>query len=191
MLRTIILTTMLSLMGFGVAQADDFKPVPRGSYTLDLDTADGNFSEWNLNDLTDVNAVRAHVTFARKGKHKTYAAFFTLSLRGETKRGDVSFTALSANGPLYTVVGLKDEKGKISEDMVLVPPELGEDFDLKIRWSGDGKISLDIYSKANRNIGQGFEHREIDLGEPVTGLTIGNSTGEIVIDPLQLGQDTN
>ncbi len=190
MIRITLSTLTVFLLGITCANAESFTPVERGTYSLDLDTTDGNFSQWALNDLSGVNATRAKVTFARKGKHKTYAALATLSVEGKTRQVYIRFAALSDNGPLYSTVTLADSNGQIKEEVVLLPPDMKETFDLHVQWTPEGKVIFDLFDHANKDVGQGFERHEIEMGEPVTALKIINSTGEVAIDPLQVGQAT-
>jgi hypothetical protein len=86
-------------------------------------------------------------------------------------------------------------------------PNYREPFDLKIEWTPDGRVSFLLTSQAARapiDIGpvqaggrsratqpapapEGAERREVFLGRAPTWLLIDNSTGEVTIDPLQLG----
>ncbi len=168
------------------AYAGDFQPVKHGSYLVDLDTQDGNFSLWKTSDVSDVNALRAHLTLLRKGSGK-YAPSVVLSLLSGDKRVSLKVIALPKSGPMFLQV-VKDNDDKTGQ-MILTPPEFQEAFDIHVRWTPDGKVSFDVYSKANKDIGQGFEHHEVDLGGAVTDIEITNSTGEAEFNKLELGNE--
>ncbi len=83
----------LLLVVSGAANAETFTPAPNASYALDLDTKDGNYSIWSANDLTGLNALRAHVTFARKGTHERFAPSFTVVVAGATREARLAVIA--------------------------------------------------------------------------------------------------
>ncbi len=184
------------LMLAGPAAAGDFHVVPHGSYLIDLDTQDGNFSQWETHDVGDINALRAHMTFARKGSGQ-YAPVVTVAVLSGDKEVRVQFTAFPKSGPLIGLVhGTKPDNGDkpagIDDpnlQLVLMPPEFSEGFDLHVSWTPDGKVSFDVYDKANKSVGQGFEHHVMALDGPVTGIRLSNSTGEVEFNKLELGTE--
>ena len=167
--------------------ASDFKVVPHGSFLIDLDTMDDHFSVWRATDVADVNAVHAHVTLARCGKSKQYACVAHIRVKSGDKAVGITIMQLKGSGPLYVV-----SKGPDDEDqqIYLTPPIAGESFDVGIHWAADGKVGLDLYDAANKEIGQGFEHHEADLGGPVDTVEVSGSTSEVTIDKLELGTET-
>ncbi len=173
------------------ANAGTFQAAPHGSYLLDMDTGDGNFSLWETKDVADINAVQAHITFARKGKSKDYAPSFRITL--ETA-GDVSarvdFSALPKSGPLIGFVTTFKGRDETGRELIIMGPEFAEPFDLKIAWTADGKISVDTYDKAVATIGQGFEHHQADVGQAITAVSVSVSTGEVEFNKLELGTVT-
>lgn len=170
------------------AQAGDFTAVKHGSYMIDLDTQDGNFSLWKTEEVADLNALKAHVTFARKGGGK-YAPMVSLSLYSGDKRVNLQFTAFPKSGPLIGYVTGNQGSNDPNRQLIMTPPNFEEGFDIRARWTPEGKVSFDVYSKANETLGQGFEHHEIDLGGPVTSIQISNSTSEVEFNKLELGTE--
>jgi hypothetical protein len=172
------------------AMAASFTPLPGQSYSLDLDTADGNFSAWRAADLQAANALRAKVTFARLGSHKRWAPSFQVRVGDKEMSVGLTVVALKQKGVLVTSVrSLRDGKVVGDERFFVLGPEPGETFDLEIDWDAAGTVTFLIRDKATL-AANGFERHEAKLGSAPTEVEIVASTGEVSFDPLQLGQRT-
>ena len=183
--RALAVALVLSVAA-GAASADTFRPIKHGTFSFDLDTADGAFSVWKLDDVSDIDALRARITFLRKGKGE-YAPTMTLAILAGEQRAVLQFLAFPKSGPLVGYVYDKaGSKGPASQ-LVLTPPDFKEPFDVVVRWTPEGKVSFDIFTAANKKVSQGFEHHELALGAAVTGVQISNSTGEVEFGKLELG----
>lgn len=185
MFKTIAMAFTLAALS-GAAQAGDFKVAPHGSYVIDLDTADNSFSEWRSDDVSDLNAAHAHMRIARCGKSKEYACQAHIHLYSGDKAVSIGVTALKPGAPLYVTL---EDGVDAHRQMFLAPPTADEAFDFDIRWSPTGKISVDLYDKVSRGIGQGFEHHEYDLAGPVTAMEVTGSTSEVEVNKLELGSE--
>jgi hypothetical protein len=183
-----ILAAVLMATAAG-AHAGEFKAASHGSYLIDLDTQDGNFALWRTEDVGDINALRAHITLARKGSGK-YLPVVTLRIGRGDKSVMLQLAAFPKSGPLVGFVQDGEKKDDPNQQLIMLAPEFQEPFDVHVRWTPEGKVSFDIYDKANKAIGQGFEHHEIDLGGAPTSVEITNSTGEVEFNKLELGTET-
>lgn len=190
-LKIIAITGLLLLAE--PALAGEFHVAPHGSYKIDLDTQDGNFSQWETSDVSDINTLHAHITFLRKGSGN-YAPIMTMGLMSGGKSVYIQFVALAQKGPLFGIVHgtHPDDQGtsaKFNENrqLILTPPEFSEGFDVHVSWTPEGKVSFDIYDKANASLSQGFEHHEVQLDGPVTSVRLSNSTSEVEFNKLELG----
>ena len=167
------------------AMAQTFTPAPNAVYLLDQDTQDGHFSIWSVKDLTGVNALRATVTVARLGIDKKWAPNFNIRLRNDTSRATLHISGVKGMMILYAESFVGDER--VQQDMFLLPPEVGEKFGLEIDWKPDGSAVILVRSKAAAKAANGYERHEVKLSGPATSLEVATSTGELTLDPLQLG----
>ncbi|MFO1018195.1 MAG: hypothetical protein U1E03_11395 [Hyphomonadaceae bacterium] len=181
---------VLGLFGsIQTAHAQLFTAAPNASFVLDLDSADGNFSLWQANDLTGINTLHARATFVRKGEHRRWAPTFSISASGESDRAAITFTAAPRSGPLLVEVALWRNGEKSAEEMFLLPPAFEEPFDIHVEWTEGGLVTFTVFSRAAQAV-SGFERHQVDLGQAPTSIRITGSTGEVLLDPLQLGQTT-
>jgi hypothetical protein len=191
----------------GAAHAETFTPAPNAVYVIDLDTQAGAFSRWRLSDLTGFNALRGRVTFVRKGSDRQVPPVFRVALGDDQQQAWLQITAMPQSGPLIARVYRLEGQTEVDVLYFSATPNYREPFDLKIEWTPDGRVSFLLTSQAAGtpiDIGpvqaggrarpaqpapasEGAERREVFLGRAPTWLLIDNSTGEVTIDPLQLG----
>ncbi len=183
----IILPVMagLSALAAPAAHAAPFTPAPNASFVLDLDTRNGAFSEWRADDLTNLNALRAKLTVARLGDDPQWSPVFTITLKNQDSEARFQISAVKG---LLLPTAQSSAAGKdIQRDLFLAPPTVGETFGLDVDWNADGTASIVIHTKAADGL-NGFERHDVKLSGPPTQIEITDSTGEMTLDPLQLGR---
>lgn len=169
------------------ASAGEFQRAPNQSFSLDLDTEPGNFSQWRSGDLTGLNALRTRMTFVRLGTHPKWAPSFHLSLVNGGERATFDVQGVGGKKPLIaTLVHWKDRK-EASRETFLMMPEAGETFALEADWTPTGEVTIVIRDKAAEAL-NGFERRSVTLAAAPSSLEISGSTGEVTLSPLELGR---
>lgn len=176
--------------GMGLAGpvcAQTFTPAGNASYTVDLDTQNGNFSVWRAKDLGGLNALRAKVVVSRLGKDSKWAPSFQIKLENANSHADLSIDGIK--GLLFLHAQSWDGDKQVQDELFLMPPEVGETFGLELDWKADGSAVIVVHAKATEKV-SGFERHEIKLSGAPSSLEVSGSTGEITLDPLQLGRVT-
>jgi hypothetical protein len=169
------------------AWAADFERAPNQSFSLDLDTEAGNFSQWRSGDLTGFNALRTRMTFVRLGAHSKWAPSFHLSLVNGGERATFDVTGVAGKKPLIaSLVHWKDQK-EASREAFLMMPEAAETFALEVDWTPTGEVTVVVRDKAAQAL-NGFERRSVSLAAAPSSLEISGSTGEVTLSPLELGR---
>lgn len=185
-MRSILLSSAVVLAAALPAHAAEFRPAPNQSFTVDLDTQTGNFSQWKAEDIAGFNALRTQVTFLRLGKDSKWAPSFHLSLVNGAERATFNLTGMPGKTLLVAqLVHWRDGK-EAGRDLYLLGPEFGETFALDVDWSPDGLVTMTIRDKAAQAI-NGFERHQTKLAAAPSVLEVSGSTGEVVLKPLQLG----
>ena len=169
-----------------------FTAAPGRTFSMDLDTMSGNYSVWELKDLSGVTAVRAKLAVRRLGEHKTYAPTFRISVANGD--GSVGFrAAVLKRGRQRMIVLYADHISgeNRTEEMFLTQIELDEVVDLAIDWSTTGEVRFALTSKATRATNGGAEIHTVKLGKAPAVLRITNSTSELEVVELSAGTATH
>jgi hypothetical protein len=167
--------------------AQSFVPAPNGTFVLDFDSEDGNFSLWRVDDLTGINTMRARATLVRKGHHDRWAPSFTIALGDDQGQARLSIIAAPNSGPLIIQSALIQGQSRSQEDNFALTPHFQEAFDIHVEWTAEGVVTFTVFSRAAQGV-NGYERRQVSLGRGPTTLSITGSTGEVLFDPLQLGR---
>lgn len=168
------------------AEAQTFVAAPNGSFLLDLDSQAGNYSIWRANDITGVNAVRAHVTFARKGTDARYAPSFQIRVGNSGEDALLSVVAAPNSGPLIVQTALSRGQQQTAQEVFVLTPVFQESFDLDVDWTDAGVVTFTVHSRAAQAV-NGYERHQVTLSAPPTRFGANGSTGEVTFDPIQLG----
>ncbi len=171
------------------AAAQSFAPSPNGSFLLDLDTQSGSFSVWRANEIAGVNAVRAHVTFARKGVDRQWAPTFQIRLSNESHDAVLSFVAVPNSGPLIVQASLVQGQQQSEQQTFLLTPTFQEAFDIDIDWTPAGVVTFTVHSQAAQAV-NGYERHQVTISGPPNTISATCSTGEVTFNPIQLGHVT-
>jgi hypothetical protein len=163
----------------GTAEADDLKTVPSlGNTVLDLDTGNGNYSQWKIDDLGTVNSLRTTLQVHRLGDDPRWAPSVTIVVGNKDE--NVSFQVLSATRqpPLTMHMG-HYVAGKLAEDRSFTKTvDLNEKLDVAVDWTAAGVVTV--------TLGDG-ETQTFSLKAAPTSLSIDGSTGEAEFNPLRIG----
>jgi hypothetical protein len=175
-----LMVTVL-VVGFAgaAARADDFRPAPGlGSLVLDFDTDAGKYSQWKLQDLTGIDAVRTTLQVHRIGMDERWAPGFAIGL--ENTQATVFFRIISPTREApFEIHLIRFEGGKTTVDELFKTTlGLDEKLDVAFAWGADGTVTV--------KLGNG-ETLNVALGGVASTLQFSGSTGEVEFNPLQIG----
>ncbi len=190
MKQTVSIALVAALIGTTVnhsARAQSFAPAASANYTMDLDTQNGNFSVWQVNDLSAINALRSNVTIARLGQDPKWAPTFLIMLNSDAGRAELHISGLDGRLILTAESWVGEEQ--MQSEVFLLPPEIAETFGLDVDWSPDGSVVFVVRDKAAGKV-NGYERHVISLMGPPTTLEITSSTGQLKLDQVKLGRTT-
>lgn len=165
-----------------------FQLAPNGSYILDQDSPDNSISTWQLNQLSNANAVRAKLTVRRLGAITNPT--FGLSLSND--KDAVLFQVFANPGartliPLVTEDSDHSENGTLSGGVFFSMFDVNETVDVEATWTPAGEVTVTIWNKASRSTGD-FERRTVTMrGGPPTKLKVIAISGEAEWKPLEIG----
>jgi hypothetical protein len=162
---------------------ESFVAAPGQSFYLDLDTAEGSFSEWRHEDIGSLSALSATVRVPRlRNDRKWYPAFgIWLQEAGigqGRRRVGVRLVAPRKKPPLELeiVQGNKDEP--VSTETLPLEVGLDEDVTIAMDWATPNSVTIRVGDQ---------QVRTIPLTWQVGGIAISSSTGQVKLDPLLLG----
>lgn len=166
------LVLLLGMIGGGGAKGQTFTPAPHQYFSLDLDTKDGNFSNWDINDVTSLSGLRASVGVSRLGKHDRWLPYFLIKVVTRAGQFGLALEAADWKPPvaIYTLVNNKKAE-RIGEIAV------GQTVNVELNWSRPGALSVRAGSAA----------RQLSLPSAVTKVGVSASTGELNVHSIALG----
>ena len=167
----------------GPAHAQTFAPAPNAVYQIDLDTPDNHSSRWRLNDLTTINALKTRVKIKRLGPIGEYSPAFTIQIL--TAKSYVGL-AIHEVGDRLSASLESGTTTPLHTDVFALSPKINETFEVEMEWKPDGPVSIAISTNMTDPASGAERHEAKMIGEPVR-LEVAAGTGQMVLDPLQLG----
>jgi hypothetical protein len=152
--------------------AQSFSAAPAQKISIDLDTADGNFSYWQHEDLSSLSALKASIRIARMGKHPRSGPYFTV--RVGTAAGTYGLR-LRPDSPGATRISLQAYYREQKSDVVVSTFKrtigINERVDVELHWTND-RLAVRIDN----------ERSELRLSGAIRFVGISSSTGELMGD---------
>jgi hypothetical protein len=173
------LLTMLALSLACISAADaqylpNFSPVAGQKTTIELDTPDGNQSEWIKDDLGSISALRSTCMVTRLGKHKD-GPRFTFKVYHPTQQKRVGYgLGVKANDG-ETVLRTEviywdvDKKAELASHRFTQTVRVNERLDVELAWRAK-KLRVAISNS---------EAYVVDLPDQVNKVYMTSSTGTI------------
>lgn len=166
------------------AQAQAFTAAANSRFTLDLDTAAGNYSEWSARDLSGLDAMRAKVTIARLVPDKRWRPVARIVVGGRLEEAAFRVVSRTDGAPLEVSV-MRLREGKVVGEVIALPTVRPDEvFRLEAQWTPAGLVTFVLTSTAT---GPGGAKASIQLDAAPTAVTAMVSTGEVKLAPIELG----
>jgi hypothetical protein len=167
----------------GASKPPEFVPDPGQSFSLDLDTMSGHFSEWRHNHVGSLSGFHAAISVPRIAQDPQWAPAFSICVQDSgTGNGGhelcVQILAPTGNPPLTVHVFRVDTGTKTDEDSFQKTVDLNETVDVAISWATPGSLTIEI----------GTETHQYKIPWDVDSVSISSSTGELKADPLVFGK---
>lgn len=183
LLLTLLLLTV-SVFSSTTSTAQEFVPAPNQTYYLDLDTKDGAYSTWRLEDATSITRLRATIRVPRLGKDANWVPAFTFTLENreagqETAKhtASVQLYAGDRKPPLVFRVIQRDGETSSTAGGFNKTVKLNEDVEIEMDWGSGNTLVIKVDG----------EVRKIPISWVVTRVVFSASTGELKCAPLVLG----
>ena len=175
MKRRLVPAALMSLLCALPSHADTFTPLPGLSKSsLDLDTMDGNYSEWKLPDIAVINAARTTVWIAREGSGGRWAPSLSVAVGNSD---EMVIFRISQHAPFQTTLE-HFRKGVQPETLTYsTHPGLGDKVTIAVDWTPDGSVIVTA----------GGEQHQMKLTAPATWIDFSASTCDAHFDPLEIG----
>ncbi len=167
----------------GVSNPQEFAPDPGQSFSLDLDTMSGHFSEWRHDHVGPLSGFHATISVPRIAQDPQWAPGFTFCVQdsGAGNSGHelcVQLVALTSTPPLAVHVFRVDAGTKTDEVSFQKTVDLNENVEVAISWATPGSLTIEI----------GTETHQYKIPWDVDSVSISSSTGELKADPLVFGK---
>jgi len=176
--RTMLFAAALLALSAPPALSETFTPAaPLGSTVLDLDTESGNFSDWRIDRLEGINAVRTTLQVHRLGSDPRWAPGFTISLTRGKRAVYFQILGPDRKPPLMMFLAASEDGKKVDEQNFQATVGLDEKIAIAVDWTADGTVTAQV----------GAEKKTMSLGGPAERLEFAGSTGEAEFNPLQIG----
>lgn len=145
------------------AAAQDFTPAPAlGRSYVDLDSADGRYSRWDLGDLCGVNAVEGTLTVPRAGAE----SYFVIAVLTQGRSADVAFAAADGGASLAGEWGVDGEPDGSTNTSVSLNTETA----FSLQWTASGSVTFRV----------GDAMRTYELGGAPQVLRLEVNSGETI-----------
>ena len=183
--------TMIALLCAAAVQplaAATFTAAPHTQHKIDLDTAPGHYSLWEADDLTGLNAVRAHFRVRIAAKDPQWGPVFRFQVQRGDELAQVTLLGFAGKKPILLQLDQRLQAGEQPKsEMFATGTQIGEELDLEIDWTPDGEISFTIRSPQSLLLSAQGERHTTKLSGAPTKFSILGSTGEIEVQSLALG----
>lgn len=160
-----------------------FVPDPGQSFSLDLDTMDGHFSQWRHDHVGSLSGFHATISVPRIAQDPQWAPAFSICL-ADSIAGNVGhqlwvrWLAPAGKPPLTFRVFRVDAGKEIDQDSFQETMDLNENLNAAISWAAPGVLTIQI----------GTETHNYQIPWSVDSVSISASTGELKVDPLVFGK---
>ncbi|MGC2197966.1 MAG: hypothetical protein WA628_25065 [Terriglobales bacterium] len=163
-----------------------FQPAPSQRFYLDLDTAEGKYSQWSTDDVGTLNAIRASLVVKRLATHAHWMPSFVLALgkNAPDRLGQLSnsvslqISSPDRHPPLELRIVRYDNGYKTVDEKLDKTLEVNEKLEVELFFAMPDTIVLNLGSAGVRKVKVPWKPGSVI----VTG-----STCEVMIDPLELG----
>lgn len=150
--------------------AQDFTPAPAlGRSYIDLDSADGRFSRWDLGDLCGVNAVEGTLTVPRIGPGRAY---FLIAMMTQDRAADIAFMTMDGGASLAGEWGVDGQPDGSTNTSI----GLNTETSFSLQWTTSGSVTFRV-GDAIRTYELGSTPRvlrlEANSGETMFAVSIG------------------
>jgi hypothetical protein len=162
---------------------ESFVPSPSQVFYLDLDTAEGSFSQWRHEGLASLSALSATIRVPRLRNDRKWDSTFGIWLQDagigeERRRLGVRLTAPRKKPPLGIQIIQTDKRELISSETLPIEVGLDENLTVGMVWATPHSVTITVGER---------ETRTIPLLWLVESIAVTASTGQMKIDPLVLG----
>jgi hypothetical protein len=162
------------------AGAGEFVAAPNlGDLVLDLDTADGKYSAWEVHDLRAIDAVRTTLQVHRLGDDPRWAPTFTINISTAVDSAIFQILSATRQPPLSMHATHRVDKSDVDEKIFTTTLGLDQKLEVSVDWTAGGEVTI--------RLGSG-ESYTVQLKGPPTSLQFTDSTGEFELNPLRLGR---
>jgi hypothetical protein len=163
--------------------AQAFVPATSQTFSLDLDTAEGAFSQWRHDDLGSLSAMRATIHVPRLGRDPRWAPTFSLWLQhiegGQARNGIALQLLAPTRKPPLVVRVVQVEDGKlVSTESLSRTIDLNESLVVEMVWGTPHMVTI--------KIGDAEVHKA-SIPWSIDSVGVSASTGQLKVDPLVLG----
>jgi len=163
--------------------AQAFVPATSQTFYLDLDTAEGAFSQWRHDDLGSLSAMRATIHIPRLRRDPKWAPTFSLWLQ-HTEAGQarnriaLQLSAPSRMPPLVLRVGQFEDGKLVSTESLNRTIDLNDNLVVEMVWGTPHLVTI--------RIGDAEVHKA-SIPWYIDSVGVSASTGQLKVDPLVLG----
>jgi hypothetical protein len=144
---------------------------------LDLDTAEGAFSQWRHEDIKSLTALNAKMRVPSLRKDEKWLPVFAIWLQGGEHRIGVQLRAPKRQPPLEVRIVRSDKKELVGSEDLPTTIGLNEDLPVEMVWATPNSVTLKV----------GDQTRKIQVPWVVESVVVTASTGQLKVDPLILG----
>lgn len=158
-----------------------FKPAQGQSFYLDLETAEGKYSEWRHEDVSGLCALHASVRIIRLRTDVRWKPTFSIWLaeRGkgnQARQLGLQFLTKFLTPPLETRLVLQNSPTSHMEHELKTNVKLNQAVPLEIAWA-DHSVLINVDQESVR----------LPVPWEIGTITVSASTGEMKVEPLILG----
>jgi hypothetical protein len=181
----------LVLFAAALAQGQKQKPLPRfipapeQRFYLDLDSREGAYSQWRKDNPGTLNALRASVTINAMSTHArwlpSFSFWFASDGSKDADRVGVQLWSPDRKPPLEIKVVRFDGGRVVAQEKLFKTVNLKEKVEIEMFFVPPGLVVINV-----GDVGV----RKFTVPWTMNSMRVVGSTGEMIVDPLDLGTVT-
>ena len=185
--RSLILLFLLPVLAIYNGQCQSTPQTPHQTFHIDLDTQQGHASFWRYDDIGSATTLHATVKISAVRKDPKWLPVFMITLRSQgpspVESVKIQFAAPKKSPPLMILVGRYNASGDpIEQQVVNKTLDLDAGIDIDVDWSTQGSVTFKIGDAGSYSFKVPWKIETVEVS---------SSTGEMIVDPLVMGDSTN
>jgi len=178
---SLILFVLLPFLANYTSYSQTKTPASVQTFHIDLDTEQGHASFWRYDNLGSSTTLHGTIKISAVRKDPKWMPIFMITLRQESNPSEavrIQFAAPKKTPPLVILVGRYSASGDpVEQQVVNKTLDLDAAIDIDVDWSTQGTVTFKVGDAGTYTF---------KIPWKIETIEVSSSTGEMIVDPLEL-----